>query len=171
MNGCAKHGGMHRGEFPEGVNAYIQYGQNLSSLLVNLSMDGMSADHLHKTIGRMFDIPLSTGTIINKLEKCAGLVSPLMDRIKEKIVQGPVAHFDETGIRVDGRTKWVHSSSNRDFTYLTLSEKRGKDGMDENGVLPDFKGIAVHDCWKAYWRYLEATHAICGVHILRELWE
>ncbi|MCI7566646.1 MAG: transposase, partial [Treponema sp.] len=76
-------------------------------------MDGMSADHLHKTIGRMFDIPLSTGTIINKLEKCAGLVSPLMDRIKEKIVQGPVAHFDETGIRVDGRTKWVHSSSNR----------------------------------------------------------
>ena len=41
--------------------------------------------------------------------------------------------------------------------------------MDENGVLPDFKGIAVHDCWKAYWRYLEATHAICGVHILREL--
>ena len=169
MNGCAKHGGMHRGEFPEGVNAYIQYGQNLSSLLVNLSMDGMSADHLHKTIGRMFDIPLSTGTIINKLEKCAGLVSPLMDRIKEKIVQGPVAHFDETGIRVEGRTKWVHSSSNRDFTYLTLSEKRGKDGMDENGVLPDFKGIAVHDCWKAYWRYFEATHAICAVHILREL--
>lgn len=41
--------------------------------------------------------------------------------------------------------------------------------MDENGVLPDFKGIAVHDCWKAYWRYLEATHAICAVHILREL--
>ena len=41
--------------------------------------------------------------------------------------------------------------------------------MDENGVLPDFKGIAVHDCWKAYWRYFEATHAICGVHILREL--
>ena len=29
------------------------------------------------------------------------------------------------------------------------------DGMDENGVLPDFKGIAVHDCWKAYWRYAE----------------
>ena len=169
MNGCAKHGGMHRGEFPEGVNAYIQYGQNLSSLLVNLSMDGMSADHLHKTIERMFDIPLSTGTIINKLEKCAGLVSPLMDRIKEKIVQGPVAHFDETGIRVEGKTKRVHSSSNRDFTYLTLSEKRGKDGMDENGVLPDFKGIAVHDCWKAYWRYLESTHAICAVHILREL--
>ena len=29
------------------------------------------------------------------------------------------------------------------------------DGMDENGVLSDFKGIAVHDCWKAYWRYAE----------------
>jgi len=169
MNGCAMHGGMHKGEFPEGVNAYIQYGQNLSSLLVNLSMDGMSADHLHKTIGNMFGIPLSQGTIINKLEKCADLVSPLMDKIRSNIIQSQVAHFDETGIRVEGKTKWVHSSSNKDFTYLTLSEKRGKDGMDENGVLPDFKGIAVHDCWKAYWRYFEATHAICGVHILREL--
>lgn len=41
--------------------------------------------------------------------------------------------------------------------------------MDTNGVLPNFTGVAVHDCWKAYWRYPEAKHAICGVHILREL--
>ena len=169
MNGCVKEDGMPKGEFPEGLNSYIQYGENLSSLIVNLSMDGLSADHIHKTIGKMFGIPLSQGTVINKVEKCASLIAPLMTKIKDKLISSSVLHFDETGIRVDGKTKWVHSSSDKHFTYLTLSEKRGKEGMDENGVLPLFKGIAVHDCWKAYWRFRNVTHSICGVHILREL--
>ena len=169
MNGCAMEGGMPKGEFPEGLNSYVQYGENLSSLVVNLSMDGLSADHIHKTIGKMFGIPLSQGTVINKIEKCASLIAPLMTKIKDKLTASSVLHFDETGIRVDAKTKWVHSSSDKFFTYLSLSEKRGKEGMDSNGVLPLFKGIAVHDCWKAYWRFKNVTHSICGAHILREL--
>ena len=169
MNACAMEGGMPKGEFPEGVNAYIQYGNNLNSLIVNLSMDGLSADHIHKTIGNMFGIPLSQGTVINKVQKCAALVAPVMAKIKDRLISSPVLNFDETGVRVDGKTKWVHSSSNGLFTYLTLSDKRGKAGMEENGVLPLFRGIAVHDCWKPYWKFPDVKHGICGVHILREL--
>jgi len=169
MNACALHGGISKGEFPEGVNGFVQYGENLSSLIVNLNMDGLSTDHIQNLLRDMFDIPLSQGTIINKLKKCASQIVPVIPRIKEKLIQSEVLNFDETGIRVDGKIKWVHSSSNNDFTYLTLNQKRGKDGMDANGVPPLFKGIAVHDCWKAYWRYSDVKHAICGVHILREL--
>lgn len=169
MNACAMHGGMSRGKFPEGINAFIQYGQNLTSLIVNLSMDGLSADHIHKIIGSMFGIPLSAGTVLNKIEKCASGITPVIERIKERLVKSPVLHFDETGCRVNGKTKWVHSSSSRKFTYLSVHEKRGKEGMDDNGIIPLFRGIAVHDCWKAYWRYPEIRHGICGVHILREL--
>ena len=97
-------------------------------------------------------------------EKCKG-----MSKIKDKLIQSSILNFDETGVRVDGKTKWVHSSSNKQFTYLTLSEYRGKIGMEENGVLPLFKGIAVHDCWKPYWKFPDVKHGICGVHILREL--
>lgn len=146
-----------------------QYGHNLNSLIVNLSMDGLSTDHIHKTIGNMFDLPLSQGTVINKIQKCAELVSPVMSKIKDKLIHSPIVNFDETGVRVDGKTKWVHSSSNKLFTYLTLSERRGKNGMEGNGVLPLFKGIAVHDCWKPYWKFSDVKHGICGVHILREL--
>ena len=169
MNACVMEGGMPKADFPEGVNAHIQYGNNLNSLIVNLSMDGLSADHIHKTIGNMFGIPLSQGTVINKIQKCAELVSPVMSKIKDKLIHSPILNFDETGVRVDGKTKWVHSSSNKLFTYLTLSEYRGKIGMEENGVLPLFKGIAVHDCWKPYWKFQDVKHGICGVHILREL--
>ena len=169
MNACAEEGGMPVADFPEGVNAFIQYGNNLNSLIVNLSMDGLSADHIHKTIGNMFGIPLSQGTVINKLQKCAAHVAPVMSAIRDRLVQSPVVNFDETGVRVDGKTKWVHSSSDRLFTLLTLSEKRGKPGMEENGVLPRFKGIAVHDCWRPYWEFPDVRHGICGAHILREL--
>lgn len=55
------------------------------------------------------------------------------------------------------------------FTYLTISTKRGKIGMDEADVLPHYHGIIVHDCWSSYWMYEDLTHAICCAHLLREL--
>jgi transposase len=40
--------------------------------------------------------------------------------------------------------------------------------MDDNGVLPVYQGIAMHDCWKSYWKY-EVAHAVCCAHLFREL--
>ena len=41
--------------------------------------------------------------------------------------------------------------------------------MEAEGVLPAFRGIAVHDCWSSYWYYNDAEHAVCNEHLLREL--
>lgn len=41
--------------------------------------------------------------------------------------------------------------------------------MTAAGVLPRFKGQAVHDHWKPYFRFEQATHSLCNAHILREL--
>lgn len=41
--------------------------------------------------------------------------------------------------------------------------------MDAAGVLPRFTGTAVHDAWAPYDTYTNATHALCGAHVLREL--
>jgi transposase len=40
--------------------------------------------------------------------------------------------------------------------------------MDQAGVLPALRGVAVHDGWSPYWRY-DVVHALCGAHLLREL--
>ena len=60
-----------------------------------------------------------------------------------------------------------HSSSTKELTCQAVSARRGKEGMGENGVLQD--GVAVHDCWRPYWKYELPGHAVCCAHLLREL--
>ena len=51
---------------------------------------------------------------------------------------------------------------------MTVHERRGAQGSDAAGVLPCFAGVAVHDAWAPYDTYDQATHALCGAHVLRE---
>ncbi len=41
--------------------------------------------------------------------------------------------------------------------------------MNDAGVLPRFRGVAVHDGWAPYRNFQDAMHALCGAHHLREL--
>ena len=85
------------------------------------------------------------------------------------MIGSALGHFDETGTRVDKKLWWVHDASNCEYTYLDISPKRGTAGMEQCGVLPEFKGIAMHDCWASYWNYPDIQHAVCCAHLLREL--
>ena len=159
-----------RGSFPTDVNAPMQYGETLNALVVAFNTVGaVSTNRVHELFGNVFGIPLSTGTVYKMVHSCAATVKPVMeDNVRDKIAAGALAHFDETGCRVNQRLKWVHVASTGSGTFLYLSDKRGSKGMDEGGVLPDFHGIAVHDCWAPYWKY-DMEHGICCAHLLREL--
>ena len=119
------------------------------------TVGAVSTNRIHELFGNVFEIPLSTGTVINIVSSCASKVKPMVDvdRGRDKIADAPLAHFDETGCRVNQRLNWVHVASTNSETYLYLIEKRGSKGMDEGGVLPTFHGIAIHDCWAPYWKY------------------
>lgn len=157
------------GSFPENIRAYMQYGNHLQALAAAFNTIGaVSVNRVHQILGSVFGIPLATGTISNIVTRLASVCSPIVERIKETVIAAKVAHFDETGTRIDGKTKWVHTASTKDATYLYLGSKRGMEGMDAGGVLPAFRGTAVHDCWTPYWKY-DCTHAVCCAHLLREL--
>ena len=170
IENCPLHGGLRKAEFPDDVNAPVQYGENLQALVVAFNTVGaVSVNRTHEILSSVFNIPLSTGTISNMISRCADGLTGTVKLIGEKMAASPIGNFDETGTRVDGKTMWVHNASNADYTHLSISGKRGKEGMDEGGVLPKFSGIAIHDCWAPYWKYLLIIHALCNAHLLREL--
>jgi hypothetical protein len=55
------------------------------------------------------------------------------------------------------------------LTNYEVHAHRGQAARDEAGILPDFKGTAMHDQGKAYVGYEGCTHALGHAHHLREL--
>ena len=72
----------------------------------------------------MFNVTLSEGTICSMIEKCALKVKPVVQQIRDLLIGSKVINFDETGIRVEGSTRWEDNSSNEKYTYLTVKKKR-----------------------------------------------
>jgi len=115
----------------------------------------------------------SEGTLANFTAACSRRLEPIDVIIREQVSAAEVAGFDETGMRATGSLHWVHTVSTHWLTWYFAHEKRGREAMDAAGVLPDFKGRAVHNFWSPYLQY-HCGHAFCNAHLLRELvflWE
>jgi transposase len=80
-----------------------------------------------------------------------------------------ILHVDETGTKVTGARWWLHVASTDTLTTYHLDPSRGREAIGNLGILEEFTGIAVHDCWASYNAYTDCEHALCGAHIAREL--
>jgi len=160
--------------FPEGVTRPVQYGNGIKAHAVYLSyFQLLPYARIEDYFRDQLQIPISSGTICNFNQDASKLLEPFETWLTGALTKSSVLHADETGINVDGKRHWLHCNSNRSLTYYYPHTKRGKEAMDEMGVLPHFSGVLCHDHWKPYYRY-ECRHALCNAHHLRELeraWE
>lgn len=166
--GC---GQLTAASFPAGVSAPTQYGPRVRALAIYLiARQHLPYERTGELFADWFGAPLSTGTLASYIAKAAGDLHGFLGEVHRQLIAAPVAHFDETGARVQGRLRWLFAASTNRLTYYALHDKRGKDGLDHAGVLPAFTGVAVHDGFKPYRRYYDhAQHALCNAHHLREL--
>jgi transposase len=72
-------------------------------------------------------------------------VGGFAEQVRTLLAGAEVAHFDESGARVAGRLHWIHSASDARLSWFWVHPKRGAAAMDDAGVLPGFRGVAVHD--------------------------
>ena len=158
------------GEFPKGITGSKQYGENIKALAVSLYTSGVvSYNRIHLILSSAFGISISVGAIYSMVNSIGIELKDTVEKIRCKVSELPVAHFDETGLRVEEKLHWVHSASNDKYTYMTVEAKRGGEGMESSGVLPSFEGIAVHDFWSPYFKFINIQHSVCNAHLLREL--
>jgi transposase len=167
---CPHCGGQNQAEFPLGVTQPAQYGPNLKAHAVYFN------NYHHIPLERTCEIiedlcghPISEAVVIEANRECAIRIEPANQQIKEQVTASPVVNFDETGIRVKGKTQWLDVASTPTLTCYNINPSRGREGLDDMGILPEFKGTAVHDHWRAYFMYNSCQHALCNAHHLREL--
>ena len=164
---CSK---ITKGLFPERVSAPAQYGERLQALAAYLTHQHfMPFERLAQIFQDMFDIEISQGTFVNLDQRLFTKLEHFEDNLKIYLLNSKVLHFDETGIRCNKKTNWVHVASSESATFFGVHAKRGREAIDAFDIMPKFKGIAMHDHWYPYFAYKHVQHILCNAHHLREL--
>lgn len=159
-----------KGAAPARVEAPVQYGPRVAAIIIYLYIGQfLSKKRTAQALAELFGVPLSSGTVAAITGRAAAGLEAFTGRVLEQIAASPVAGFDETGFRVDGKLAWVHCARTGKHTLLIVHPRRGKKAMEAMGVLPSFGGVAVHDAWSPYDGYTNADHQLCCAHVLREL--
>jgi transposase len=129
----------------------------------------LSKKRTAQALAELFGTPISEGTVSGITARAADRLDGFLDDVRKKLAAAVVAGFDETGFRVAGRLHWVHCARTEKYTLISCHPRRGVAAMKDLGVLPAFRGVAVHDAWAPYDTYLDADHQLCCAHVVREL--
>jgi transposase len=166
---CPDCGHHNEAAFPEEAKTSVQYGERIKSLLVYLNQyQLLPYERTCQLVEDLFSHTLSQGTLYNWNRECYDNLESTEEQIRQGILASSVAHFDETGIRQQGKLHWLHTASTERLTYYGLHARRGTEAMNELGILPHYQGRAVHDHWKSYFTF-SCDHSLCNAHHLREL--
>lgn len=168
-------GCVNRAVFPPEAVAPVQYGPRLKSAAVYLKeYQLLPFERLTEILRDLFACDsFSEGTLANFGADCSRRLEPVEQIIRTQVAAATVAGFDETGVRAVGRLHWLHTVSTQYRTWYYAHKRRGREAMDAAGILPVFRGRAIHDFWDAYLKY-DCDHGFCNAHLLRELiflWE
>lgn len=157
------------GQFPPDVTQPTQYGPGVKALAVYLAeYQQLPFERSQEFFRDVFQLSLSEGSLASARESCAAGLAAVEMAIQAAVTTAPVIHCDETGVRIAGQTCWLHVASTPRLTHYAVHAQRGQKAMNAIGILPAFRGIAVHDALHAYFVYL-CGHGLCNGHVLRDL--
>lgn len=166
---CAACGHVTQAAFPREARGPISYGPRIRGLAVYLNISQLLPyARIQELLGDLFGSSFAAGTLAQAVADCAAILEGTETAIQRTLQQVDVLHVDETGLRVDGGSSWLHVACTDRLTHYSVQRKRGKAGMEAAGVLPGFTGVAVHDGYHPYGTF-PCAHALCNVHHLREL--
>lgn len=100
---------------------------------------------------------LARSTLCGWMAQCAQLLRPLVELMRQRVVQSDVINADETPVRVLDRTRnttrkgqfWTYiSPGDHGYTIYVYRDSRSRDGPAE--FLKDFRGYLQTDAYTAY---------------------
>jgi transposase len=162
-------GRPHSSAFPAGVTEAVHYGPNVRALAVHLTQGQLLPyGRAAQLIDDLYGLEVSPATLLAWVDEASGLLQPSVDRIAQALILAPVAHADESGLRVAGKLHWLPTVVTDTHTWYGVHARRGMEAIEAQGILPKRLAVLVHDGWAPYGQ-LECEHALCHAHLLREL--
>jgi transposase len=155
---------LTRAAFPEGVVSPAQYGERVRAAAVYLNAQQLVPEERAAQI--LADLFGATGacgaSVASWARRKAEALATVYRGIGACVAAAPVRCLDETGFRIAGQTRWLHTASTPTHTFYRAGEPRS--------AVPDLEGgVVVHDHWRAYYGLENVDHAYCNAHLLREL--
>lgn len=163
-------GTKNKAAYPNHVNAPVQYGSGVETLVGYLhGRQYLPYNRLKELLKDCYRIDLSQGSIDNIIRRFALKAAPVYQLLKNAVSASAVIGCDETGAKVDGNKHWVWTYQTEEHTLLAMSESRGLKAITSHFQSGFGKAILCHDAWRTYFNYSENLHQLCCAHLLREL--
>jgi transposase len=167
---CPCCGKVSKGAFPDNVTAPAQYGERIQALAAYFThYHFLPIDRLAQMFEDIFGVNISPATCTNVDSKLFESLESFEVNLKTYLLASRILHFDETGMRCEKNLHWIHVASSDKATFYGIHAKRGREALDDFDILPQFRGIAIHDHWSPYFVYQQVMHGLCNSHHLREL--
>jgi transposase len=164
IHDCSACGQRTRAAFPEGVVSPAQYGERLKAAAVYFNAQQLiPEERVAQILADLFGATTACGaSVATWVRAKAEALAPVYRAIGECVAAARVRCLDETGLRIAGATRWLHTASTLTHTYYRADEPR-------SAVLACKGGVVVHDHWRSYYGLENVDHAFCNAHLLREL--
>ena len=163
IHDCPACGRRTRAAFPEGVVSPAQYGERVKAAGVYLNAQQLvPEERTAQVLQDLFGAAACGATVAGWVRCKAEALASVYRSIGECVAAAPVRCLDETGFRIAGTTRWLHTASTPTHTFYRADEPRS--------AVPALQGgVVVHDHWRAYLSLETVDHAFCNAHLLREL--
>lgn len=166
---CPCCGQVNEGKAPRWASGRVQWGPGAAARAVLATI----AHHVPygraaRLLAQLAGLDVSVGFLVNARRRAADLLEPFMAHVRRLLHQAGLLHVDETTARAEGGLTYLHVACNDAYTVMHTGG-RTNDDIDAGGVLVDYAGIIVRDGYVGYQHFVDAIHAWCGAHSLRDL--
>jgi len=163
-------GCFNKADFPERVNAPIQYGETVENLVSYLNVGQyIPYNRIASMFSGLFNMPLSEGSVNNIINRFANRAQPFYEQIRKEIEASKVVGADETGAKMNGEKWWFWTWQNVNGTYTTASNNRAFSTVEGNFPKGFKKAVLVSDRYGAHLKTKAYAHQICISHLFRDL--
>ena len=104
---CPGCGCCNVASFPEEAKTSVQYGSRIKALLVYLNQyQLLPYDRTCELVQDLFSQTISQGTLSNWNQESFRNLESTEEQIRQALLASEVVHFDETGLRSQGKLHW-----------------------------------------------------------------